>query len=113
MIDWNETLETAAKQLGQQILSAVEGSIDDWEDISEENRMELQGLAILMGQLKIREIMGEDVSDLVKHVDAQISNLKFVNQSIGARVSEAFWMKVLSISGSIIFGIAKKVIGLP
>lgn len=111
-INWETTLQDAALELGGQILVAIKESIEDWDEIDEPNKAELESLSMVMGQLKIREIMGEDVSDLVGHVNAQVSNLKFVNDSIKARINEAFWEKVLLISGSIIFGIAKKAVGI-
>lgn len=113
-IDWNITLKAVAVDLGNQIFDAAKTSVADaWTDIEEANRNQLRVLATIMGQLKIREMVGEDVSELVAHIEAQIANLKFVNKSVGSRAVKAFWMKVLDISGSILFSLAKKAIGLP
>ena len=41
-----------------------------------------------------------------------MADLKFTNKSIGARTVAAFWKEAAKITGSVIFGVAKSLIGL-
>lgn len=112
-IDWNATLGDAAKDLGGKLFTAAkEAAGDAWDDIEEVNKEQIQILSVLLAQLKLRELIGEDVTSLVKHVESQIGDLEFTNKSIGARSIAAFWAKALEITGSVIFGIAKKAIAI-
>lgn len=112
-INWEATLGDAAKDLGGQLFAAAKDAAGDaWDDIEEVNKEQLQLLAVLLAQLKLRELVGENVDDLVKHVESQVADLEFTNKSIGARSVAAFWQKALEITGSVIFSIAKKTIGL-
>ena len=112
-IDWNATLGDAAKDLGGQLFTAAKDAAGDaWDDIEEVNKEQLQILSVLLAQLKLRELVGEDVTSLVKHIESQVADLEFTNKSIGARSVAAFWAKALEITGSVIFGIAKKAVGL-
>tara|TARA_R100001244_G_scaffold25113_2_gene25360 strand:+ start:22427 stop:22771 length:345 start_codon:yes stop_codon:yes gene_type:complete len=112
-INWDQTLGDMAKEFGSQIFVAAKGSAGDaWEQVEDVNKEQLENLASLMGKLRVRELAGEDVSNLVLHVEAQMANLSFVNASIGARSVQAFWEKAAEISVSIIVGVAGKFIGL-
>ena len=112
-INWDQTLGDVASTLGTKLLSAAKESAGDaWDDIEDVNKEQIETLAILLGQLKIRELQGEDISDLTAHIEAQMSNLSFVNESIGVRAVQAFWKQAAEISMSVIFNVAGKFIGL-
>ena len=110
-IDWEATLGDAAKVLGGKLFTAAKDAAGDaWNDIEEANKQQLEMLSILLAQLKLRELVGEDVDDLVRHIESQISDLKFTNKSMGARAVKAFWVEAAKITGSVIFNIAKQAI---
>lgn len=112
-MDWDKTLGDVAKDLGNQLLTAARDEAGDaWEEIEEANREQISLLATFLGQLKVRELAGEDVSSEMAHVEAQIANLSFVNESIGARSVQAFWKKAAELSMSAIFNVAGKFVGL-
>ena len=110
-IDWETTLSDAAKQLGKKLfVAAKDAAGDSWGDVEEANKEQIELLSTLLAQLKLRELIGEDVADLVRHVESQIADLKFTNKSAGARAIKAFWIEAAKITGSVIFTIAKKAI---
>ena len=110
-INWDQTLGDVAKDLGGKLLvAAKESAGDSWDDIEDTNKEQIEILATFMGQLKVRELKGEDVTDLTNHLEAQLANLSFVNESAGSRAIKAFWEKAAEISMSAIFGIAGKLL---
>jgi cellobiose-specific phosphotransferase system component IIA len=85
---------------------------EDWDDLLDEAKSELEETARFMAQLVVRQSEGHDVEQDAKHVEAQIANWTFVGAAAAERSIWEFVLKVAEVAGTGLAAVAKKAIGL-
>lgn len=111
-VDWDRSLGSLARDLGDQVLDAAKTQAGEaWDELEDMNKEQLATLARLQGKLLLREMAGEDVSGLQAHLESQIADLVFTNKAAGLRAVQGFFVYVAKLGGELIGGAASRFLG--
>ena len=101
------SLEDMAKGIGQKVINQVKTDFGSaWDGVKQEVKEVLDEVAQDSGRLAVKKMMGLDVSEEEKHIQAQLMNLKAAGELLAARTFWESFGKVMGIIGSALGTIA-------
>jgi hypothetical protein len=89
-------LEALAKKLGAQVLGQVKDAAGAaWAEVPDEGKKILERASVRMGKLILRRTAGEDVTQPMADVEAQLANCQWAGSALMVR---NFWSTVAAVA---------------